>query len=125
MLIRAGCDPKMQWSQLTKQQVSKLAHELTAARFEVSGRGQYRDEFVTCGGVSLQDVDCRTFSSKASVTTSAGGESSSLPLKDRLFLCGEVLDIDGVTGGFNFQSAWTTGFGAGRACAESLIGSAT
>ena len=62
----------------------------------------------------MQDVDCKTFSSKAQ--TAGGGA-----LRDRLFLCGEVLDIDGVTGGFNFQSAWTSGYGAGRACAESLV----
>ena len=72
-------------------------------RFEVTGKSTYKDEFVTCGGVALGEVDFKTMQSRKQ----AG-----------LFFAGEVLDIDGVTGGFNFQSAWTTGWLAGVAMAS-------
>jgi hypothetical protein len=65
----------------------------------VSGKGIFKEEFVTCGGVALNEVDFRTMQSKVC---------------PGLFFAGEVLDIDGITGGFNFQSAWTTGWIAGQ-----------
>jgi predicted flavoprotein YhiN len=68
----------------------------------VTGKSLNKDEFVTCGGVRLDEVDFKTMESKIS---------------SGLFLAGEVLDIDGITGGFNFQSAWTTGWIAGQALA--------
>lgn len=90
------------WAKLPKANVEKLVRELLHGSFAVTGKGEFKDEFVTCGGVALDEVDFRTMESKR-----APG----------LFLAGEVLDIDGVTGGFNFQSAWTTGWLAGRAMA--------
>lgn len=67
--------------------------------YEVTGTTTFKEEFVTCGGVSLDDVNIETM------------ESKKCP---GLFFAGEVLDIDGITGGFNFQAAWTTGFIAGK-----------
>ena len=86
------------WADISKSEIRKLAQELTAGRFEIRGRGQFKEEFVTCGGVCLDEVDFKTMQSR---------------LVRDLFFAGEVLDIDGVTGGFNFQSAWTTGWLAG------------
>ena len=77
--------------------------ELIQATFQVEGKSLNKDEFVTCGGVSLDDVQLKTMESKEH----AG-----------LYFAGEVLDIDGITGGFNFQAAWTTGRLAGTAIAE-------
>ena len=91
------------WGDVSKAELRKLAQELTAGEFEVRGKGQFKDEFVTCGGVSLKEVDFKTMQSR---------------VVDGLFFAGEVLDIDGITGGFNFQSSWTTGWLAGSALVE-------
>ena len=72
--------------------------QLTASTFTVSGKSTNKDEFVTCGGISLDEIDFKTMESK---------------LVPGLYFAGEVIDVDGVTGGFNFQNAWTTGFHAG------------
>ena len=90
------------WSVVSNAELRKLAEELTAGVFAVIGKGQFKDEFVTCGGVRLNEVDFKTMQSR---------------LVDGLFFAGEVLDIDGITGGFNFQSSWTTGWLAGTALA--------
>ncbi len=73
--------------------------ELIAARFAISGKGVFKEEFVTCGGVKLREVDFKTMQSR---------------VVPGLYFAGEILDIDGITGGFNFQSAWTTGWTAGE-----------
>jgi len=86
------------WADLSKYELRKLADELTAGEFQIQGRGQFKDEFVTAGGVSLKEVDFKTMLSR---------------IVDGLHFAGEVLDIDGITGGFNFQSSWTTGWIAG------------
>ena len=93
------------WANLTREQSSHLAYELAAAKFKVTGKSLNKEEFVTCGGVLLDDLNLKTM------------ESKSVP---NLYFCGEVLDIDGITGGFNFQSAWTTGYLAGLAINERL-----
>ncbi|MBT4799795.1 MAG: NAD(P)/FAD-dependent oxidoreductase [Verrucomicrobia bacterium] len=93
------------WANLTRDQSSQLARELAAAKFKVTGKSLNKEEFVTCGGVSLDDLNLKTM------------ESKSVP---NLYFSGEVLNIDGVTGGFNFQSAWTTGHLAGLAISERL-----
>jgi predicted flavoprotein YhiN len=74
----------------------------------VGGKGEFKEEFVTCGGVDLREVEFRRMESK---------------VRPGLFLAGEVLNIDGVTGGFNFQAAWTTGWIAGKSAADFLAGS--
>ncbi len=90
------------WADLSKAELRKLAQELSAGEFEIEGKGQFKDEFVACGGVNLKEVDFKSMQSR---------------IVENLFFAGEVLDIDGVTGGFNFQSAWTTGWIAGSALA--------
>lgn len=89
------------WSELSKKQINKLVEALTNDQFSVSGKTTFKEEFVTAGGIDLADVDFNTM------------ESRKVP---GLFFAGEVLNIDGVTGGFNFQAAWTTGFIAGKHC---------
>jgi len=86
------------WADLSKSELRKLAEELTAGEFQIQGKGQFKEEFVTAGGVSLKEVDFKTMQSR---------------VVDGLYFAGEVLDIDGITGGFNFQSSWTTGWIAG------------
>lgn len=93
------------WANLTREQSDRLARELSKAKFKVTGKSLNKEEFVTCGGVSLDDLNLKTM------------ESKSVPM---LYFAGEVLDIDGITGGFNFQSAWTTGHLAGLAINERL-----
>jgi len=88
------------WADISKAEMKKLAEDLTACQFEITGKGQFKEEFVTCGGVRLNEVDFKTMQSR---------------VVDNLFFAGEVLDIDGITGGFNFQSSWTTGWLAGSA----------
>ena len=88
------------WGDVSKAELRKLASELTASDFEIQGKGQFKEEFVTCGGVSLKEVDFKSMQSR---------------VVDDLYFAGEVLDIDGITGGFNFQSSWTTGWLAGNA----------
>lgn len=95
--IEIGND--MIWENMGKKNINRLAHLLTSDEYAVSGKTTFKEEFVTCGGVSLKDVDFKSMQSKK------------VP---GLYFAGEVLDIDGVTGGFNFQAAWTTGFIAGK-----------
>ena len=90
------------YANLSKKQILALLTQLTACPFAVTGKSTNKDEFVTCGGVLLQDLTLKTMESK----THPG-----------LHFAGEVLDIDGITGGFNFQAAWTTGHLAGTAIA--------
>jgi predicted Rossmann fold flavoprotein len=91
------------WGDVSKAELRRLAEELTAGKFSIEGKGQFKDEFVTCGGVKLNELDFQTMQSR---------------LVQDLFFAGEVLNIDGLTGGFNFQSAWTTGWLAGNALAS-------
>ena len=103
-LLDATSIPAAQnWADISKAQMHRLADELTCGRYTIQGKGLFKDEFVTCGGVSLNDVDFKTMQSKR------------LP---GLYFAGEALDVDGLTGGFNFQNAWTTGWLAGRAIAQ-------
>lgn len=106
LVAAAGIPEEARWAQLTREQAQALVDQVCACRFQVQGKSLNKDEFVTCGGVRLQDVDFRTMESR---------------LVPGLYFAGEVLDIDGVTGGFNFQSAWTTGRLAGEAMAASLL----
>ena len=91
------------WSDVSNAELRKLAEELTAGEYVIEGKGIFKEEFVTCGGVNLNEVDFKTMQSR---------------VVENLFFAGEVLDIDGITGGFNFQSSWTTGWLAGNALAE-------
>ena len=102
MLETSEISPTTQWSQLPKDKENALLREITDARFQVLGKTTNKDEFVTCGGVRLREIDFRSM------------ESKTVP---GLHFAGECLDIDGITGGFNFQAAWTTGHIAGLAMA--------
>jgi predicted Rossmann fold flavoprotein len=101
-VIAAGIPTTTPWAHVSNPSLQTLATQLTAAEFKVDGKSMFKDEFVTCGGVKLSEVDFKTMESRK-ITG--------------LHFAGEVLDIDGVTGGFNFQNAWTTGYLAGMACA--------
>jgi predicted flavoprotein YhiN len=97
-----GLKPDSQWAGISKDNLQKLAAQCAAADFTVEGKSLNKDEFVTCGGVRLREVDFKTMESR---------------LQPGLHFAGELLDIDGITGGFNFQAAWTTGWIAGQALA--------
>lgn len=88
------------WAELNKQQIQQLVMQLTSAEFKVNRKSTFKEEFVTAGGVDLKEIDFKTF------------ESKKCP---NLYLVGEVLNIDAITGGFNFQNAWTGGFLAAKA----------
>ena len=104
LVTASGARPGVTWAEAPAAVVQALARLATASEFPVSGKSTNREEFVTCGGVSLREVDFRTMESR---------------VQPGLFFAGEVLDIDGLTGGFNFQAAWTTGWHAGMAMAAS------
>lgn len=103
LLARNDIEPTTTWANISKKQINKLVQELTQGSYAVMGKGTFKDEFVTCGGVKLKEVNFKTMESR---------------LCSGLYLAGEILDIDGVTGGFNFQSAWTTGWLAGQAISQ-------
>jgi predicted Rossmann fold flavoprotein len=99
LLQKSEILPEIRWKDLGKKNLNKLVNTLLNDRYEVKGKTTFKEEFVTAGGISLQDIDIKTM------------ESRKVP---GLFFAGEVIDIDGITGGFNFQSAWTTGYIAGK-----------
>ena len=106
LVTSAGIAATTPWNGVSNAALGTLAKQLTGAEMTVVGKSLFKDEFVTCGGVRLSEVDFRTLESR---------------LCPGLHFGGEILDIDGVTGGFNFQSAWTTGILAGRAMAERCL----
>jgi len=87
------------WAELSKTQLRALLNQLKQGTYQIQGKGVFKDEFVTCGGVDLSQINFKTMESKVTMG---------------LYFAGEILDIDGLTGGFNFQSAWTTGWIAGE-----------
>lgn len=88
------------WADLNKNQLQELSLQLAEAIFRVNGKSTFKEEFVTAGGIDLKEVNFKTFESR---------------LHQNLFFAGEVLNIDAITGGFNFQNAWTSGYLAARA----------
>jgi predicted Rossmann fold flavoprotein len=99
LVLHAGIASDTKWSRLAKTEAQKLVALLTATELPVTGKSMNKEEFVTCGGIPLPEVDFKTLQSR---------------IVPGLFLAGESLDIDGVTGGFNFQAAWTTAWIAGQ-----------
>lgn len=91
----SGIEESLSWAELTKIQLQQLAEQLTGAIFQVDGKSTFKEEFVTAGGVDLKELNFKTFESK---------------LHKNLYFAGEVVNIDAITGGFNFQNAWTGGF---------------
>jgi predicted Rossmann fold flavoprotein len=100
LVAAAGVEAGLEWNSLSNVLLDALVSQITGCEFAVRGKSMNKEEFVTCGGVRLREVDFRTMQSR---------------ICPGLFFAGEILDIDGITGGFNFQSAWTTGWIAGGA----------
>ena len=104
LLERAGVEPSRRWADLTRAQQQRLLADLRGSRHRVSGRGPFGEEFVTAGGIPLGEVDLARMESRR---------------QPGLHLVGELLDVDGVTGGFNFQHCWSSGWLVGQALGES------
>ena len=102
-VVAAGIKATQNWADLTNMQLESLAKQLTKGVFNANGRTTFKDEFVTAGGVDLKEINFKRFESRK---------------HQNLFFVGEVLNIDAVTGGFNFQNAWTGGFICAKALAE-------
>ena len=105
LVLAAGIPRGTRWASLTRTQTHALMQQLSRSEFPVTGKSLNKEEFVTCGGVRLGEVNFKTMESKVC---------------PGLFFAGELLDIDGLTGGFNFQAAWTTGWIAGKAMAAKV-----
>ena len=99
LLDKCSIDQDKQWAQISKKEVAQLCQALVASQLNISGQNRFKDEFVECGGVALNEIDFKTMESK---------------ICPGLFFAGEILDVDGITGGFNFQNAWTTGWVAAQ-----------
>ena len=103
ILRRAGIDPTRRWSELGRRQVDRLSTVMTADEYAIEGRWKHKAEFVTAGGIALSSLDAATL------------EVRSCP---GLYAIGEATDVDGVTGGFNLQAAWTMGWTVAAAIAR-------
>ena len=99
ILEKAGINPLKKWADLNKNDINQLCEVLLRDIYKVSGKTTYKEEFVTCGGIALEEIAPQTMASKK---------------YPDLYFTGEVLDIDGITGGFNFQAAWTTAWIAAK-----------
>lgn len=100
LIARTGIGLEQRWAEISNKSLNQIIQELTQGAYQIKGKGAFKEEFVTCGGVNLKQVNFKTMASR---------------ITPGLHFAGEVLDIDGVTGGFNFQSAWTTAWIAGNA----------
>jgi len=100
IVLASKINQETKWADLNKDQLTNLSEQLTSAVFKVTGKSTFKEEFVTAGGIDLKEVDFKTFESK---------------LHKNLYFAGEILNIDAITGGFNFQNAWTGGYLAAQA----------
>lgn len=107
MLDQAGAKPEMRWADMPAKVQALLVRLLVAGEFAIKGKTTFKEEFVTAGGITLSEIDPNTMMSRK-----AAG----------LFFAGEIMDVDGVTGGFNFQHAWTSGFIAAQKIADLATG---
>ncbi|MGN6509072.1 MAG: NAD(P)/FAD-dependent oxidoreductase [Chitinophaga sp.] len=105
LLQQAGIHDKVRWAELPAKEQNKLIRSLTAMEFPVKGKTTFKEEFVTCGGIKLSEIDPQTMQSR---------------IAPGLYFAGEVMDVDGITGGFNFQHAWTSGWIAAQLEGENL-----
>src|SRR5256885_847255 len=103
IVFAAGIDRETRWTTLSRENANRLAAQILGTEVTVEGKSLNKEEFVTCGGVKVSEVDFKTMQSR---------------IVPGLYFAGEVLDIDGITGGFNFQAAWATGWIAGNAMAD-------
>ena len=95
LVLASNIPVETKWADLSKTQIQNLANQLTNAVFQVNGKSTFKDEFVTAGGIDLKEINFKTMESK---------------LHENLYFAGEIVNIDAITGGFNFQNAWTSGF---------------
>lgn len=95
LVLASNIDSETKWADLSKMQLTDLANQLTNGEFQVNGKSTFKEEFVTAGGIDLKEINFKTMESK---------------LHANLFFAGEIVNIDAITGGFNFQNAWTSGF---------------
>lgn len=95
LVLASQIDSEVKWADLSKTQLTNLASQLTNGEFQVNGKSTFKEEFVTAGGIDLKEIHFKTMESK---------------LHENLFFAGEIVNIDAITGGFNFQNAWTSGF---------------
>ena len=103
LVLASGIEDEWKWADLTKKQLTDLANQLVNGEFQVNGKSTFKEEFVTAGGIDLKEINFKTMESK---------------LHKNLFFAGEIVNIDAITGGFNFQNAWTSGFILAEAIAE-------
>ncbi|MDG1273533.1 MAG: NAD(P)/FAD-dependent oxidoreductase [Alphaproteobacteria bacterium] len=106
LVLASNITEVTRWADVSNLQLNSLSNQLTQAVFHVQGKSKFKEEFVTAGGISLKEIDFRTF------------ESKRVP---GIYFAGEVLDIDAVTGGFNFQNAWTGGYIISRNISKDLL----
>jgi predicted Rossmann fold flavoprotein len=95
LVLASGIEVETKWADLSKIQLQNLANQLTNGTFHVNGKSTFKEEFVTAGGIDLKEINFKTMESK---------------LHENLYFAGEIVNIDAITGGFNFQNAWTSGF---------------
>ncbi|WP_158728444.1 MULTISPECIES: NAD(P)/FAD-dependent oxidoreductase [unclassified Flavobacterium] len=95
LVLASGIETETKWADLSKTQLQNLANQLTKGIFQVNGKSTFKEEFVTAGGIDLKEINFKTMESK---------------LHQNLYFAGEIVNIDAITGGFNFQNAWTSGF---------------
>lgn len=95
LVLASGIEVETKWADLSKIQLQNLANQLTNGTFQVNGKSTFKEEFVTAGGIDLKEINFKTMESK---------------LHKNLYFAGEIVNIDAITGGFNFQNAWTSGF---------------
>lgn len=103
LVLASNINQDTRWADVNKHQLENLANQLTKAVFKVNGKSTFKEEFVTAGGIDLKEINFKTFESK---------------LHDNLYFAGEVINVDAVTGGFNFQNAWTGAFIAAKHISE-------
>ncbi|SFE89720.1 BaiN/RdsA family NAD(P)/FAD-dependent oxidoreductase [Flavobacterium xueshanense] len=95
LVLASGIEAETKWADLSKTQLQNLVNQLTNGTFQVNGKSTFKEEFVTAGGIDLKEINFKTMESK---------------LHENLYFAGEIVNIDAITGGFNFQNAWTSGF---------------
>ena len=95
LVLASGIEPETKWADLSKIQLQSLVNQLINGTFQVNGKSTFKEEFVTAGGIDLKEINFKTMESK---------------LHEHLYFAGEIVNIDAITGGFNFQNAWTSGF---------------
>lgn len=103
LVLTSGINERAKWADVSKQQLVALTHQLTKGTYSINGKSTFKEEFVTAGGIDLKEIDFKTMESK---------------LLSQLYFTGEVINVDAITGGFNFQNAWTTAYLAAQSIAN-------